>query len=113
MLQLADLTAFAVARRPLALDVKAQALLTEEARARLGRLRDALEAHGGAWAPAELEAAIRAFAGAEGVGLGKFGAPLRAALGGGAPVPDLASGLAALGRDEALGRLADALSAGS
>ncbi len=113
VLQLADLTAFATARRPLALDAKAQALLTEEARDRLARLRAALETYAGAWTPAELEPAIRAFAASEGVGIGKFGAALRAALGGGAPVPDLASGLAALGRDEALGRLADALSAGS
>ena len=41
--------------------------------------------------------------------MGKFGAPLRGVLSGGAPAPDLASALAALGREEALGRIGDAL----
>ncbi|MBE7219771.1 MAG: glutamate--tRNA ligase [Caulobacteraceae bacterium] len=111
ILQLADLTAFAIRPRPVGVDEKTAKLLTEETRARLSRLAQALAAHQGAWAPPELEAAIRAFAASEGVGLGKFGAPLRGVLGGGAPAPDLASTLSALGREEALGRLSDALSA--
>ena len=60
--------------------------------------------------PGPLEAAIRAFAESEGVGLGKFGPALRGILSAGAPAPDLASTLAALGREESLGRLDDALS---
>ena len=47
-----------------------------------------------------------------GVGLGKFGPALRGVLSGGATAPDLASSLAALGREESLGRLKDALFAG-
>jgi glutamyl-tRNA synthetase len=43
------------------------------------------------------------------VGLGKFGPALRGVLSGGATAPDLASSLAALGREESLGRLKDAL----
>ena len=107
--QLADLTLFALKSRPLALDPKTQAALTEEARGRLQRLR----AHVGAvpdWEPKKLEAEIRVFAESEGVGLGKIGPILRGVLSGGAPAPDLASTLTALGPDEALGRIDDALS---
>ena len=48
-----------------------------------------------------------------GVGLGKIGPALRAALTAGAPAPDLSKTLAALGREESLGRLDDALSTAS
>jgi glutamyl-tRNA synthetase len=43
------------------------------------------------------------------VGLGKFGPLLRNVLAGGSPAPGLAETLAALGREEALARLHDAL----
>ena len=42
--------------------------------------------------------------------MGKFGPALRAILAAGAVAPDLASALAALGREESLGRIEDALS---
>jgi glutamyl-tRNA synthetase len=51
----------------------------------------------------------KSFAAAEG-GFGKFGPALRAILAAGAVAPDLAGALAALGPDEALGRVTDALS---
>jgi glutamyl-tRNA synthetase len=41
--------------------------------------------------------------------MGKFGPALRGTLSGGAAAPDLAGALAALGREESLGRLHDAL----
>ena len=109
VLQLADLTLFALKDRPLALDDKGTRLLTEETRARLARLQDKLASAGG-WTTAGVDSVIRAFAEAEGVGIGKFGPALRAVLSGGAPAPDLASTLCALGRDESLARLDDALS---
>jgi glutamyl-tRNA synthetase len=62
------------------------------------------------WAEPDLELLIKAFASAETVGLGKVGPPLRAVLTGGRPSPDLAKTLAALGREESLARLNDALS---
>ena len=106
--QLADLTQFAISSRPLSLPAdKAEKLLNSETRARLGRLAEALR--GSAWSLGELEAAIRAFADAEGVGIGKFGPALRLVLGGGAPAPDLASTLVALGPDESFARLEEAL----
>jgi glutamyl-tRNA synthetase len=62
------------------------------------------------WAPAGLSLRLRRFAEAEGVGLGRIGPALRGVLSGGAPAPDLAGALTALGREESLGRIQDALS---
>jgi glutamyl-tRNA synthetase len=105
---LANLTLFVLKARPLALDEKTQHLLTDETRERMQRLTENL-ADAGSWVPADLEARLKEFAAQEGVGLGKFGPALRGILSGGSTAPDLASTLAALGRDEALGRLHDAL----
>jgi glutamyl-tRNA synthetase len=105
-------TAFARTRRPLRLDDKARALLTPETRDRLGRLHLALAAEQ-AWTEEALSSALKTFAEAEGVGLGKIGPALRAALTGGLPAPDLGKTLAALGREESLGRIEDALSSAS
>ncbi|CAN5313751.1 glutamate--tRNA ligase [soil metagenome] len=107
-LQLADLVEFALAQRPLTLNEKSASLLTDETRARLGRLRDKLAGHG-EWTVEALNGVIRAFAAEEGVGVGKFCAALRGVLSGGLAAPDLASALAILGRDESLGRLGDVL----
>jgi len=110
-LELADAVVFALKRRPLELPAKALEMLTEETRGRLARLREAYAAADG-WSVPELENLNRAFAEREGVGLGKIGPPLRAVLSGGSPAPDLAGALVALGKDESLGRIADALSLG-
>jgi glutamyl-tRNA synthetase len=109
LLELADATVFVVKQRPLELSEKAQALLTDETRARLSRLRERL-ANEQDWAVSTLEQGIRSFAEAEGIGIGKFGPALRGALSGGSPAPDLAGTLVSLGKDESLGRLDDALS---
>ena len=110
-LELADATVFALKQRPLELPEKARELLTEETRARFARLRAAFAA-APTWDLPALEALNRGFAESEGVGLGKIGPALRAVLSGGSPAPDLAGALVALGRDESLGRLDDALSLG-
>jgi glutamyl-tRNA synthetase len=109
LLDLADLTVFVLRERPLPLDEKARGLLDEETRGRLDRLAARL-ADEPAWAAPPMNTALRAFAESEGVGLGKIGPALRAVLSGGSVAPDLASALEALGRDESLGRIADALS---
>ncbi|WP_240609541.1 glutamate--tRNA ligase [Phenylobacterium deserti] len=107
-LELADAVLFVLKRRPVELPEKARGMLTDETKARLSRLRDAVAEE--AWEIPALEARIRDFAESEGVGIGKFGPALRAVLSGGAPAPDLASTFVALGRDESLGRMDDALS---
>ncbi|MDB5421539.1 MAG: glutamyl-tRNA synthetase, partial [Brevundimonas sp.] len=108
LVELADEAVFALKVRPLALDDKTRGLLTPELRERLGRLAEQLAAEP-EWTAASLDTALRAFAQSEGVGMGKFGPGLRGVLSGGAPAPDLAGALAALGRQESLGRIHDAL----
>ena len=108
-LELADAVMFVLKDRPLELPEKARSAMTDEMRGRLSRLRDAL-ANTADWTVPGLEAAVRGFAESEGVGIGKFGQQLRAVLSGGAPAPDLAGAMTALGRDESLGRIDDALS---
>ncbi len=110
-LELADAVTFALNRRPLELPEKARSQLTTDMLGRLTRLRATLDAVE-TWDISTLEGALRAFAESEGVGLGKFGPQLRAVLSGGSPAPDLAGTMIALGREESLGRLDDALSLG-
>ena len=107
-LELADLALFALKPRDTPLAPKARGLFTEEVKARLGRLLADLGAAQD-WTSGVLHERLRAFADAEG-GFGKFGPALRAILAAGAVAPDLASALAALGRDESISRIADALS---
>lgn len=108
-LELADFLMFVLAPRPVALPEKVVGLLTDETRARLGRLRGVL-AGTVDWEVAALEGLLRSFAEQEGVGLGKIGPALRGVLAGSSPAPDLAGALVAIGRDETLGRIDDALS---
>jgi glutamyl-tRNA synthetase len=109
IVELGDLCQFVLKQRPITLDEKSRSLLTEETRGLLARLMVWLTKEE-QWTPEALLESLRAFAKAEGVGLGKFGAALRAVLSGGASAPDLASALSALGSNESLGRLEDALS---
>lgn len=109
LLELADNTIFVLKARPLEMPEKAQALLSEETRGRLSRLKERLAGFD-AWQVAALETEIRAFAESEGVGIGKFGQALRTVLSGGSPAPDLAGALVSLGKHESLARLDDVLS---
>ena len=107
LVELAEAGAFYTASRPLEPDAKAARLLADEAaRTLLARYAAALE--GAEWTEAALETATRAFAETEGLGLGRVAQPARAALTGRTASPGLFEVLAALGRDEALGRLRDA-----
>ncbi|WP_122465448.1 glutamate--tRNA ligase [Brevundimonas lutea] len=108
LVELKAQAAFALAPRPLTLDDKARAQITGEAGERIARLRDRLAAFE-TWTVEALEADLKAFAEAEGVGFGKIGPPVRAALTGGLPSPDIARILVSLGREQSLGRLDDAL----
>ena len=106
--ELAECLAFVLQRRPLQLDSRQSAALDGETGPRLQRLAEALEETPD-FSPPALESLLAAFAAGEGVGLGKIGPPLRGALAAGCPAPGLAETLSALGREEALGRLRDAL----
>jgi glutamyl-tRNA synthetase len=106
LVELVDGAQFLFAKRPLPLDDKARALLTNEARATLGDLREALAALA-TWDAASVEAAVRTYANANGLKLGAAAQPLRAALTGRATSPGIFDVLEILGRDESLARLDD------
>jgi glutamyl-tRNA synthetase len=100
--ELADSARF-LAERP-ALDAKAAALLTPEARALLADLAPRLAETD--FSAAALDAALRRFAEEAGRKLGQVAQPLRAALTGSTTSPPIDATLAALGQRESLARLA-------
>ena len=82
------------------------ALMTPENRALIGQLRAALEPVS-PWTAETTEAAMRAFAEANGLKLGVVAQPLRVALTGRTTSPGIFDVLAVLGREECLARLGD------
>ena len=104
--ELAAGAGFLFAVRPLALDPKAEALLTPAARALLADLQSILEAEND-WTTPALEASLKTQAEQRGLGLGKLAQPLRAALTGQTTSPGIFDVLVLLGRDEALARIRD------
>jgi glutamyl-tRNA synthetase len=106
LVELVDGAMFLFAERPLQLDEKAASLLDGDGRAILAGVLPRLEAVR-EWGAASTEAAIRAYADAAGVKLGKVAQPLRAALTGRSTSPGVFDVLAVLGREESLGRIAD------
>lgn len=109
--ELEEQTYFLTRRSPFVIEGKAAKALDDDARARLGRLHGALSALAD-WSEADLAAALKSFAEAEEVGFGKIGQPLRAALTGGAPAPDLSAVMLFLGRTESLDRIHQQAAAG-
>jgi glutamyl-tRNA synthetase len=110
--ELAAGAAFLFAARPLALDAKAQALLSLEARALLAEIHSVLAAENN-WTTGGLEATLKAQAEQRGLGLGKLAQPLRAALTGQTTSPGIFDVLTLLGRDEALARIREQVAAGT
>ena len=103
--ELAAGAAFLFAQRPLAIDAKAEALLTPEARELLGRIAQRISPLAD-WSIEALEGSLKAFAEELGLGLGKLAQPLRAALTGQTTSPGIFDVLVLLGRDESLARIA-------
>jgi glutamyl-tRNA synthetase len=103
LVELADNAAFLARSLPLAMDAKAAALLTDEARATLRAVAEALAATD--FSQVAIDAALRAVAEAAGKKLGQVAQPLRAALTGSTMSPGIDATLMALGRDEALARI--------
>jgi len=106
LVELLASAAFLFATRPLALDAKAAKILDEGARKTLGALHGELAALP-EWTVESVEAAVRAFAERAELKLGKVAQPLRAALTGTSTSPGIFDVIVALGREEALGRIAD------
>ena len=101
--ELAGAAAFVVHEGPPAMEEKALALLTPEAKERLQNLAEFLAE--APWEKAELEQWLRDYADVKGVKLGQVAQPLRAALSGSTTSPPINSVLWALGRDESLLRI--------
>ena len=104
--ELLEQTAFLSVSRPIELTPKAAKALNDDAKARLSRLAAMLKAAPD-WTPDTLSQLLQGFAAEEAVGFGRIGGPLRAALTGGKPSPDIGLVLTWLGPEETLLRLSD------
>ena len=113
LVELIDSAAYIHAERPLAVDPKAAAVLTPEARKLLCALIPELESLA-PWNGATLEAALRRFADQRDLKLGSVAQPLRAALTGRTTSPGIFDVLTVLGQTESIARLREqAVGAGS
>jgi glutamyl-tRNA synthetase len=108
LIELVDGARFILCDRPLALDDKAAALLTADARNLLAELSEPLRTVE-PWTAEATEQAVRAFAERRALKLGSVAQPLRAALTGRTTSPPIFDVLAVLGKSESLGRLSDQL----
>jgi glutamyl-tRNA synthetase len=106
LLDLIDGATFIWAERPIALEDRARALLTDEARFLLSELIGEL-ARVSSWSAESLEAVVRSFAERKGVKLGQVAQPLRVALTGRTTSPGIFDVLTVLGREESLARVSD------
>lgn len=106
LVELAGAFAFLQANRPLELAKNARKALSDEGKARLAGIAPSLRDIP-SWSSASISEAITTYCAATGLSMGQIGPPLRAALTGGLPAPDLAPVMEWLGRDESLGRIED------
>ena len=86
------------------LNKKARKALREDGIKRLSGLREALDA-ADSWTIEALQGVLDTYCAAHTLSMGQVGPPLRAALTGGLPAPDLAPVMYWLGRDEVLARI--------
>ena len=106
--ELASAFAFIQAQRPLDLNKNVRKALSPEGLDRLAGLRHEL-ASISQWTAEEISGTITSYCTAQDLSMGQVGQPLRAALTGGLPAPDIAPVLEWLGKEEALGRIDDQL----
>ncbi len=112
LIELMEGASFLTRKRPLDIDDKAAAILTDDARNLLAEMAEALAALPD-WTEEATEAAVKAMAEAKGAKLGTLAQPLRAALTGRSSSPGIFEVLSILGRDESLGRIGDQAKAGA
>ncbi len=104
LIELAKSAEFLTRGTRLPFEPKAEALLTEDAKAMLQRVAAVLKAT--EFTASDLDAALRAFAAAESLKMGQVAQPLRAALTGSTMSPGIDATMVVLGKDETLKRLA-------
>jgi glutamyl-tRNA synthetase len=105
--ELADNVRFYIRMRPIEMTSNAAQLLTPEAKQLLRELSTRLVSE--EWQAASLDQSVRGFADLKGVKLGTLAQPLRAALTGSLASPGIFEVMEVLGREESLGRIADAI----
>ncbi|MEQ1769064.1 MAG: glutamate--tRNA ligase [Devosia sp.] len=106
VLELIDLSQFIYAVRPLAIEAAAAEQLTADTRKLLGEARTLLDALPD-WTSTGIDGAMRTFAEARGLKLGKVAQPLRAALTGRTISPGIFEVMELIGKDESLARIGD------
>ncbi|ADZ70533.1 glutamate--tRNA ligase [Polymorphum gilvum] len=106
LVELTDGASYLWRNRPLDLDDKAGQILDADARAILADLLPCLDADA-VWSLESTETIVKAYAEERGLKLGKVAQPLRAALTGRGTSPGIYDVLVVLGKEEALGRIAD------
>jgi len=113
LIELAEQAKYLMDIRPLEITGKAaKPLKRDGAIDLLSALTQALKSRKGTeWTAEALQALLTEFAEARDIGFGRVGQPVRAALTGGSPSPDLSVVLALLGQDETIGRMDDAIAA--
>lgn len=104
IVELAKAFDFLVQRRPVELNKGARKALRGDAIERLVEIKAVLQSAEN-WTAEKLKELIEENAEQSGVGFGKVGAPLRAAMTGGLPSPDIGLVLEWLGKDEVLARI--------
>ena len=109
LVELAQTAAFYVTPRPLKHDDGARKLLTDDGKKHLAALRQQIAAVPD-FTAATIEELFRTYATAQNIKLGAIAQPFRAALSGMATSPPIFAVAEVLGRDEVLGRIADATS---
>ena len=111
LIELAEQARYLMDIRPIEITGKtAKPLKREGALELLSALTQTLKSHKEfTWTSEALQALLTNFAEEREIGFGRVGQPVRAALTGGAPSPDLSIVSALLGQDEVLGRLDDAI----
>ncbi len=108
--QLASAFRFLLAARPLEMNKKARKALREEGLDRLALVRDHISEID-CWAENELKLILQAICDDTALSMGQIGPPLRAALTGGLPAPDIDQVMAWLGREETIARIEDQIQA--
>ncbi|MEL7528689.1 MAG: glutamate--tRNA ligase, partial [Pseudomonadota bacterium] len=106
LVELTESASYLWRQRPLDLDEKAQKILNDDAKSILRALLSDLEPVS-AWTADTLETAVKSFAEARDLKLGKVAQPIRAALTGRGTSPGIYDVLVALGREESLARIKD------
>jgi len=106
VLELIDLAQFIYAVRPIIIDEAADKLLTGDARVTLREVYELLRGLN-EWSVPAIDAAMRAFAEAKGLKLGKIAQPLRAAITGRTVSPGIFEVMVLIGKDDSLARLSD------